>query len=211
MTYFNLTSTVDVKVIGNTFPQSQHVQEDMDRRDPRHILRVAGKFPADIYIPDSLLHAKAKITDYISSAVIQHPIVSDKLKAIFMEYRKEAVEYARTNIITRGKRIPYWIMNGYHRDYKYIDFSQSKVIITRIGVKVSELDIKTASGLEMAIEAMGDGLDRIVIEKMKLVDEIADDLFFIDKFSARIYYVSEKLKNVIESEGCTGIAFKKVE
>jgi hypothetical protein len=212
MTYYRLQPSSDAKVIGNTFPQVQRLKSDLNVWDPRNLYCHWGKFPEDIYIPELFLHAKAKVTDYISSAVFSlHAVISDRLKNIIQPYRKQGLEFGATILLSRGKEIPYWVMNGYEMDYKYIDFSRSVVIKNRVGKKIAELDIQTAGGLEMAIEAMGDGPDRIWIEKMELVNDIADDIFFIDKYPGSNFYLSEKLKNEIEGAGCTGINFVKVE
>lgn len=196
--------------VGKTFPQSQDVISDMHYGSPNHLRNVWGKFPEDVYIPDSILHPKAKVTDWISSSPITYPIISVKLKDILEKNRTDGIQYCPTHLIVKKQKLKYWLINGYKHDYQYINFQQS--IINKIGpgfARISTLDIKSAEGLKVAIQSIvsPSSPESVWIEKLELVESIPDNLFFLDRVNGSNYYISETLKLEIEAAGCTGIAF----
>lgn len=68
--------------VGKTYPQSQHMKSDLHIDDPNHLWRAEKQLTENVYIPDSILHPQAKLTDLISSSPIRYPIISDRLKHI---------------------------------------------------------------------------------------------------------------------------------
>ena len=167
--------------VGKTFLQSQHVISDLHYDSPNHLRNVWGKFPEDVYIPDSILHPKAKVTDWISSSPINYPIISDKLKVILEKNRTDGIQYCSIYLIVNRQKLKYWLMNGYKNDYKYIYFQRS--VINKVGpgfARISTLDIKSAEGLETAIQSIvsPNSTESVWIEKLELVESIPDNLFF---------------------------------
>ncbi|TKC00799.1 imm11 family protein [Pedobacter cryophilus] len=210
MSFYKLEYSSDEEVIGKTAPQSQEFVSLIPVDHPNHLWSVWGELPDDIYIPDSILHRKAKVTDLISSSPIYYPIISDKLKNILAKHRSTGLKFLPTHLIVKDKKIDYWLMNAYKFDYQYIDFKKS--IINKVGigrVKIETLKINSASELETAIKKIvspNTGVS-VWIDKLVLQDNIPDEMIFIDRFKGSNYYVSESLKEEIENANCTGIDF----
>lgn len=197
--------------VGKTFPQSQDVISDLHYDSLNHLRNVWGKFPDDVYIPDSILHSKARFTDLISSSPIFYHILSEKLKKIIEANRKKGLEFHPTYVIQKQNKVPYWIMNGYEHDYQYIDFDLSLINVVGIGgIVLDQLHLKTKEGFEMAKESIKSP-HSIWISKLVLKSGIKDNLIIIDKSPGGMFYFSEKLKSIIEDAGCTGIKFESIE
>ena len=196
--------------VGKTFPQSQDVISDLHYDSPNHLRNVWGKFPDDVYIPDSILNSKARFTDLISSSPISYPILSEKLKKIIEANGKTGLEFHSTYVIQKQIKVKYWIMNGYEYDYRYINFEESLINVVGIGrVVLDQLHLKKKEGFEMAKESIKSP-QSIWISKLVLKSGIKEALIIIDKSPGGKFYFSEKLKNIIENAGCTGIKFKSL-
>lgn len=210
MRFYTLEYKSDAEIIGKTFPQSQEFVSLIPVDHPNHLWSVWGKLPDNIYIPDSILHKKAKVTDLISSSPISYPIISEKLMRILEKYRNSGLKFLPTHLIVKGEKINYWLMNAYKFDYQYIDFTET--IINKIGigfVKIETLKINSAKELELSIKEIVslNKVESVWIDKLVLKDNIPDEMIFIDRFKGSNYYVSESLKEEIEKANCTGIDF----
>ena len=46
-------------------------------------------------------------------------------------------------MIVKNKKVEYWLMNGYDRDYKFIDFQKSKInIVNGVTNEIRSIDIR---------------------------------------------------------------------
>jgi hypothetical protein len=196
------------KEVGNTYPQSQSVKSEINVNSSIHLLNQWGKFPENVYIPDSVLDSKAILTDLISSSPIYQKIVSDKLKNILFSYRKIGIQFFSTNVLSREKKTNYWLLNEYEYDYEFVDYSNSEIIRSNDDAK-TVLKIKSANEFIEKKQLFEKVNDSIWIEKLHLIKDINKDILFLDKVSGSNIYLSQKIKDEIESKRCTGIEFVK--
>jgi hypothetical protein len=197
--------------IGRTYPQSQSFDSKIPVDSPNHLWMVDGKLDSIVYIPDSILHKKAKLTDLVSSSPIMYPIISDKLKDILQPKREEKIQFLPTYVITNSEKIPYWLMNAYAYDYDLIDFK--KTIINQYDVSgkiIKTLKVKNAEELQTLLSVIKNTKDYLQIDNLTLVDNISEDFFFINHtgFGSK-YFLSEKLMKEIILAEITGITFTK--
>lgn len=99
-------------------------------------------------------------------------------------------------------------MNGYARDYHYIDFEKSVFAFkNNLEQTTRSVKVKTPEGLEAAV-ASAQYPEYMWIEKIILIENVSDNLVLIDRAKGYKYYFSEALKHEIQAAGCTGIWFK---
>jgi hypothetical protein len=197
------------EIVGRTFPQSQQVVSNIPISAPNHLFSSGRKLEHNVYIPDSKIESNAKVTDLISSSpIVLQLIISDKLKNLIQNSREDGLQFFPTKLIHKRKVVVnYWILNAFERDYHYINFEKSKILIKNNIQNTSKaVDLKTLDSFKMALMTIKYP-EYLRIEKLYLIDGIKPDLLIIDRTIGMFFYFSEKLKIEIENAGCTGIEF----
>jgi hypothetical protein len=210
MDFYQLRYAVG-KEIGSTFPQSQHMISELSIDDPRHLWKWSGKLDENVYIPDSILHYKARLTDLISSSPISYPIVSTKLKEVIEPFRKEGIQFLPTNIIRRKEKISYWLMNGYRKDYQSIDFRKSIITLKKRDENGTVSRPTAFKNSEEYVQAINSTIypEFIDLEKLVFLNDTTEDILIIDRTPYKFFF-SQKAKDAIEASKCTGITFEKL-
>lgn len=209
---YRIHYSTDKAEVGSTFPQSQASENVISVDDPRHLWKQRiGKFRDDVVIPQPVLHRSAKLTDLISSAAISlRLLVSDKLKRI-LESNATAgdCEFSPVKLIDKKKELEYWVINPIVFRMQLVDYPKSEPWVTSsIGSKIREINIEDYSVYQKLSQEFI-APERITLYNVSFVNQVEENLVILRYVDGGIgYYVSEKLKNEIESVGCTGILFK---
>ena len=193
--------------VGKTFPQSQEIVSNISINESNHLLKNQGKSTDDVYIPDFLLHSKAKVTDLISSSICIYPIISNKLKNILENFINSNTEFLSMNLIVKQEKLKYWILNIFKSNFRYIDFEKSTFEKIN-GLNNSLINIYPKSDFEF-IEMINNkkAFEGICIKRLFLKEGIEDQIFLMNRFNGNSYFISENLKKQIEAAKCTGIKF----
>ncbi|WP_207532666.1 imm11 family protein [Desertivirga arenae] len=208
MIFYQLKFSVG-KEIGTTFPQSQRMVSELSIDDPRHLWNLEGKLDESAYIPDSILHPKARLTDLISSSPISKPIVSTKLKDLILTLREEGIQFLPAQVVTKKGKTRYWLMNGYTPDYHLIDFDRSLISLKRRdenGTVSKPLELKSSDDYVKALNSV-EYPKFVCVEKLVLLDNTIDNIIYIDRVSSSFFF-SQKAKDAIEESNFTGITFE---
>jgi hypothetical protein len=140
------------------------------------------------------------------------------MKEVIQSFRQLGMQYFRTKVIEPLPlqklhkfalvTDPYWVVNFFETDYKYIDFMKSEVNHVGIGgVKVKSLRVQSVWDFDKTERE----LTTIWIDKMVLSDKITDHLLNIPRVNSGPYFVSELLKEALKQAKCTGINFQHLE
>lgn len=220
MKYFVIRHSLDPKIVG----VHQQVEEAKYNchvwDDPLFIDRLSfTKIDFDPKVANAILTNKSKLTDLISAPIIGFHrllLVSDKLKNILEDNRKTGIQFFRSGIYHKKRFFEnYWILNVYEINMEFIDFKNSIIYKTKnVFNNIAELEIKNLKdyiNVKNKIEKEGYPIG-FQIKRIELVDDIDQDFFVLNNVNGGVkYVVSEKLKQEIEEEGCTGIEFMPIE
>ncbi len=176
-----------------------------------------------LIVANPVLYVKSKLTDLIyvwHSGFTFVKLMSGKLKTILENNRNSGLQFIQCSIFKDGlEHQDYWIMNMFEFNHEYIDIANSKVYYEKhsddfnISYKTDKilLNLDNFSEFMEYVEIAKVKTEMIVIENLKLINDIKDDFFRLRYVSGKMYIISEKLKKEIEDAGCTGIEFQPVE
>lgn len=222
MRYFCITNSLDSKIIGK-YMQAEKAQYHCSVWDePKFIEHIHfEKIDFEPIVANAILYPKAKVTDLISVVSMGFTLkllMSGKLKSIFEKSRKSGLQFFKSDIIHKGDIISdYWILNAYEVDMQFVDYEKSEIVSIKPkldgGTYLFTEEIKTLKEFNIKKqEAEEFNPGSLYINKIHLIENIDQDLFVLLHVEGGAkYVVSEKLKNEIEDEGCTGIEFQPVE
>lgn len=220
MKYYCINYSLNLKDVGS-FPQVEEANHNCNIWDNPYFIENFHfkEINFNPIVSNAILNKKSKLTDLINAPIIgfsKKLLVSDKLKNILNKYRKTGVQFFLSNIFYKNIRIEnYWILNTYEINMEYIDFNNSVFYETENvfkytnEIKINSIDefIKVKNDIEVKGYPYG-----FIIDRIKLKDNITSDFFTLLHVEGGVkYIVSEKLKNHIERENCTGIEFMPVE
>jgi hypothetical protein len=175
--------------------------------------------PNNIILPDIKLNSKMIPTDLIDiysvsiSGLGPHTLIaSTKLKSLIMDHADASWTCIPIKIIHREKLLlHYWLIHGYQDRSDIIDYRQTKFsICNSIGNKLSDIYIESHEAYLEASAELATKRQFIRKEQITFNESLSNAhllyLNFVSDFSPSIY-VSESLKSVIDTDGCTGIGF----
>ena len=220
MKFYRINNSLNSNVLGH-YPQVKDIHYKCDVWDEPKFIEHNQFIQMDFepITANAVLHEKSKKTDLINVSGMgftNRLLVSEKLKNILESYRKTGMQFFESNLIYKNKEIDkYWIVNFFESDMHFLNFNKSKVYLTEnIFDKIRELEIKNVNDfLNMKEIIEEEGLPKgIFIETFTLEDTIDEDFFFLANVQGGVaYIVSEKIRNNIEQENCTGIEFMPIE
>lgn len=222
MNFFCLTESLDSKIVGK-YIQVEKAEYHCDVWDePKFIEHTQfEKINFDPIVANAILSSKAKITDLISAVPMGFTLkllISSKLRSVLENYRKTGLQFFKSDIIHKRKIISdYWILNAYEVDMQFVDYKKSEIVSIQSkpggGTYLVVEDINTFEEFNKRQNEVKDlYFGRTYIKKIHLIENVNEDFFvLLHVEGAAKYIVSEKLKNEIESAGCTGIEFQPVE
>lgn len=174
--------------------------------------------------PIPQLSKKAKKTDLLSVSFMSLSgklLISSKLHNIISKSKTTGIQFVKTELIIKvGKIEEYWILNPFQSDLSFIDCANSHFgFMDSLGRNILE-EIQFSSAKDF-IEAYKDSQISaiknpypnhrpLVINKIAIHENLGIDFFSVMPliYGGIGFFVSEKLRDEIESVGCTGVVFK---
>lgn len=212
MNYHRITYSSNEAEVGRTFPQSHVAKNVISIEDKLHLWKqdLGISLSSNIVLPQPVLHPNAKLTDLISTTSITlQLIISGKLKAILKSsIRPKTCDLLPVSVWYLNVEHNYWMLNPVTFDTQLIDFQKSEIWLHGSGnTKIKQLIFHNYTefneyGQQLALP------QRLFIAKVVFVKKTNQDFIQLRQVAGGVgYYVSEKLKNEIQSAGCTGINF----
>jgi hypothetical protein len=224
MKYYSISESIDRKVIGRQYPQSQEAVWPSVINDPdarfNHPLSfhkyLFTKAPKDVIVPDFVIKNSAKITDYISAASTRFPIISKKMVDIIDKPKSSNIQWLPTHLLWKETKIgDYFMLNPLNVDYEILDLEKSefeKIEDSYIfnspksiffPKNYQELNFYEKSSLKVGFK------ERIEVKKVTLNNGLNVDLYYLKNFYIEggvlsSLIISEKIKQELEADKCTG-------
>ncbi|MDP1803207.1 MAG: hypothetical protein Q8L81_17730 [Bacteroidota bacterium] len=220
MEYFILKHAIDTYETGSVDRQIIWTNPKKIEPNPLFIINKArdGEFPPDFLFPFDYLELNkgAKLSDLMSSQFYNGFIVSAKLKKLLEE--SNVKDYKFYDIILYNKEAE---IKGYYYFHSasclrnYIDYSKSTFFIGEmLGKKIRDLKIKieTYDDLIKIHKDLPMGHELLYPDKFYLSSRFpfSIDLFRLGAFNYD-FFISKRLKEMIESNHVTGVSIKPVE
>ena len=219
MNFYVIKPSLNKEIIGN-YPQVKDIKYNCHVWDePKFIEHI--NFEHINFNPitaNAVLNDSSKITDLIDVSGMgfsRKLLISSKLKSILEENRISGMQFFPSNLIERNKIVEnYWVLNMYEIDMDLIDFKNSEIYETKdVFDKLSLLKINSIDEFKSKqeeIESKGFPYG-IQIDKIHIVENSVDFFALLHVEGSVKYIVSERLKQIIEDEGCIGLEFMPVE
>lgn len=224
---FLLADSIDRTVIGNAFPQSQHMAKDYPNNSEGSIQRIDYTNPLNYepFLKSFQVEHRAKLTDNISSVSggSGFLLITEKLLNIFLSSNIENHQYFEANVIYHKKDYKYFLFFIYGQDYSLVDYQNMKFWgVSPLtysdtyrnpgeemqGGKKKEIKVETLSQIINWQRLYPDYCNR-EYETLKLnYSNIHTDMIRLPFLLDGSYFVSEALKNKIEAAKCTGLDFR---
>ena len=175
--------------------------------------------------PKPKLCKRAKKTDLLSVSFMSLSgklLISSKLNNILSKSKTTGVQSVKAELmVKKGKTEEYWIVNPFLSELSFIDCAYSHFgFMDSMGTNILE-EIQFSSPNNF-IEAYRDNQKSaiknpypnhrpLVINKIAFHENLEIDFFSVMPliYGGIGFFVSEKLRDEIESAGCTGIVFKE--
>jgi hypothetical protein len=220
MQYFKIKHSLDLTVIG-AFPQVSEGVYPGNFDSPAALGSIMyRKTPANVEVPKGKLQPKAKFTDFMSVFLIYKLLVSTKLKSIITQHQSFGYEWFPAVLIKKKVEYDnYWFGHPYQAYTEALDLQLSTFAYYDIMAKkvVQEhLTFNTAAELDKAyiennLAAPLKGLEHtpLLNNHIVLKENLSIDFFFLRNIikGHTTYCVSERLREKIEQEKCTGLVF----
>ena len=202
--------------IGSNFPQSTSMENcDLDCNNGVYeLMKSAKELPNfDPDIGNVVVESYAKLTDIISTAYFNQflgKLLNQRALDVFLSHKIPMHKVYPVTVIYKGQNYAYYWLHIVSNEYALINFSKSKFIKTSpIGRKTGDISIKSHSDY---IEEQNKGYQGYSINFEQLfLDKhaIKHDLFSIKDGLSEIF-VSNRLKEALEANGVTGLAFREL-
>lgn len=162
-----------------------------------------------VYVPDCILTKRARRTDWISTSPVGF-LMSDKLKSLVEKYITQNVQFFSTNLLIKSQRFAYWYINTYDSNLANINFKASEIFLTEAGRPFQHLEILNPEDFN-TVQKNSQAPYFPLITKSVIHKSVNTDFFVVTGVTGGWgYFVSERLKAAIKSEGCTGMNFEPV-
>jgi hypothetical protein len=175
--------------------------------------------------PIPKLSNKAKKTDLISVSYMglsSKLLISNKLYIILNDINSKGIQFISSKLIyKKNLEEDYWIVNPHISDFSFLDIKNCNFIYTDAMGKI-EISDENFESIEEYIkgylknkqDAISIGYPNfrpLFLKKLAIKRDTSIEFFALSGVSGGIgFYVSERLKEVIEKAGCTGIVFKEL-
>ncbi|MDY7395725.1 hypothetical protein UMM65_10760 [Aureibaculum sp. 2210JD6-5] len=222
MNYYVIRHSLDPKIVGahQQVEEAKYTCHVWD--DPLFIDRLSfTKIDVEPKVANAILTKKSKLTDLISAPIIgfnKKLLVSSKLKKILMKYRKTGVQFFRSGVFRDNIFYEeYWILNMYEINMDFIDFKKSSFVFRKRkpegGTYLESVNVNSYDKFKKILSKKNElKFTQFFVDEIRLADKIDQDFFVLNHVNGGVkYVVSEKLKQEIEEEGCTGIEFMPIE
>jgi len=219
MKYFAIEHSLNEKVMGK-IPQLKEVIYNCHIYDePKFIDNyVFDKINTNPILANAILFSTAKQTDLLdisgSIGFSSGFLLSNKLKEIFDRFNMYGVQFFDTYIIQKKEKYDYWQAKIYDFPFQYIDFKKTSFILEDRDI---DRNVFKKEIMFNTFNDFSDFINEIAYPKMIFFNVISfTPNIDLDYFSLRFTdahkgIVSERLKNEIEIQNCTGIEFRPIE
>ena len=200
MKYFRIKESIDIKEIGNTYPQIQDAEYTCNTFEDENFIENIGYKKIDFIpkLPIGKLHKKAKLTDFLSAApdgYTRRLVISNKLKNRLPDTGNYQLFSTKIKL-NKNNRIDYWLLNPINFYHENIDYNHTEFYLVESSFSKGE---KLGHPYQLRMRKLklnkNNGLDFIIINKI---------------LGGVTYFVSDNLKKKIEKEGITGLVFEEI-
>jgi hypothetical protein len=213
--FYRIEPTLDETITGIDDAQSSSAIYPINIWDPIYINQWGHTLIPDyVVLPIPKIKTKAKLTDLMSvyfTGSSYRLTISSRLKAILEKNGHGNIQFIPITIYYKKKYLSdYWLTNILSFDNENGVNYKHSLIFERNG----ENKIITINNFEDFIKKQNELIwpNNLFIEKLVFNKIIVEEVCTIERVRGGAgYFVSEKLKQEIESAGCTGIEFLPIE
>jgi hypothetical protein len=213
--FYRIEPSLDEKVTGIDDVQASSAIYPVNIWDPIYINQWGHTLIPDyVVLPIPKIKTKAKLTDLMSvyfTGSSYRLTISSRLKAILEKNGHGNIQFIPITIYYKKKYLSdYWLTNILSFDNENGVNYKHSLIFERNG----ENKIITINNFEDFIKKQNELIwpNNLFIEKLVFNKIIDEEVCTIERVRGGAgYFVSEKLKQEIESAGCTGIEFLPIE
>ena len=168
-------------------------------------------FPNNIYIPSLVLHPKAKFTDLISSASIKYPVISPKLYDCIRRFNHSLIKFHKISVTVQAFKKEAFMISGTTKGFELLDLYRTEIDLLERFKFFKRLDIVSSKELEDTVKNIRyPNTIAITNYEFKCIENI--DIFYIANIpGGGAYFLSDRLKQTIIDEECTGIEFEPID
>lgn len=220
MKYYIVKESLDKKIVGSDYPQVYKFIKGYNENAPHALFSLyeyKESFPD--YMPELdglMLAGYAKLTDFVSSSFSGFLyIVSERTKNIFEQYHLCPHRFYPLGLYKRRMKYDYFLLQTILPDYiNYVDFEKSSFVEYDLyrGKTFGSVSLSSKKELFQEREKLKKSenkKDLTIWGKDIVMNPLFDkelDFFQICWIDANLY-ISERLKNAVESAGLTGWNF----
>lgn len=215
MKYFRISNSTNLKEIG-TYPQAtSQVVFDLKTLTIPHVdtFDCFKELPDNFFFPVQLMTKKSKLTDLLSYATYTSYglFISKKLAEIIKPHVKGNAQMFPVQVSKNNVLVDYVLLHFYHFSFENIDYDRTEIWkMKSTWEKAEPLKIRNEQELTKAFNTYKypEGVE---IEQICFKEDLnvhCFSLFYL--FCGRGYFVSEYLREKIETAGCTGIRFLEI-
>ncbi|WP_373726576.1 imm11 family protein [Bacteroides heparinolyticus] len=221
MKYYIVDDSLEENVVGKDYPQAYNFIKGYNPEAPEALFslyELGNRFPD--YTPNIdglMLSGYAKLTDFVSTAFSPDMFVlSDRVKTLFEAYNLCPHRFYPVGLYKRKVKQNYHMLHVLSYCYlDYIDFERSSFILkSRSPAEKSSCPISLKSKADFMeqdsklVQKAGVMWQTIRATKIVMTPDFDKELdFFFVFWVDTNLYISERLKNAIESNGMTGWIF----
>ena len=215
--FYRIEPTLDETITGIDDAQSSSAIYPVNIWDPIYINQWGHTLIPDyVVLPIPKIKTKAKLTDLMSvyfTGSSYRLTISSRLKEILEKNGHGNIQFIPITIYYKKKYLShYWLTNILSFDNeKVINYSQSLIFECHFTTEIKMITIKDYKDFKQN-EIKLEWPNNLFIEKVVFKSKVEQDFCTVERVSGGAgYFVSEKLKQEIESAGCTGIKFLPIE
>jgi hypothetical protein len=228
MNYYRIQFTVSTKIRGNdSFIKHTNPLIPENGVPSYEVKNFIGNFEdqkitTTPYLVNMELFKSARILDLLmtSGGISRKLVISTKLKTILEAFNKNDLQFFNISV-KKGLEVytNYWVLHVHAYKQNFINYENINVVYYKHKADFSKtyesetLNLTLKSIDEFNAHMNNKKPEEIsYIEPVQIKKDCTEDFFCLKNVIGGLgYYVSEKLKNVIEREECTGIEFQPIE
>ncbi|WP_316851669.1 imm11 family protein [Pedobacter agri] len=218
--YYRIQNSLNNKIIG-CFTQVQDFKAPSDWDTNPHFIETVEfeRVEFEPILSIGILAKKAKLTDLLSTSSVgftRKLLVSSKFKEILEEVGNSNFQFFECVILINTEEYQYWLISPVLAQYKFVDFFKSDVVARKDkpegGTYLQAIDVSFNHDFSNFINSQGIDSWKTVINHVFFKEDLIHDFFALGHVEGGVgYFVSERLKKVIEEQSLTGIEFKPSE
>ncbi len=223
MKYYRLTCSCDKQRIGSVYPQVQKMRIGYNYDSDISIHKLSrlyyNSFPD--FEPDLdgfVLHGRAKLTDFLSNAIVSDLLISSRVKVILENCNMGPCKFYPANVIQGKNQHDYFLMHHISNIREHVDYKNSRFYIRRNFLKnnLGYIEISTESDFcakEQNLKVENPNQTLVIWAesiKINLGFDREIDLFEIGKFDSGLY-ISEKIFRLFQENSITGIDYEEAD